>query len=213
MAARSYENILKYRSGANYLDQFSLGSGQVYLAYAPLDKKYNTLVYNAAIFVPLMYKMSYASQLNKQRTYVVGRDFELESRQKSMGTEDIYSIQGTSARFIPAQRNVQGKMIMDVYGQIKRAGSYQLLDTEEQIVDQFAFNYDRKESDLNSMSLGDLKTFYKGYARIVDNAQEANLTNLVKTQSEGIRLWTLFLLLALVFLLLESLLLRLWKAE
>ena len=63
------------------------------------------------------------------------------------------------------------------------------------------------------MSLGDLKTFYKGYARIVDNAQEANLTNLVKTQSEGIRLWTLFLLLALVFLLLESLLLRLWKAE
>ncbi|MEL6718958.1 MAG: hypothetical protein AAFP82_09605, partial [Bacteroidota bacterium] len=77
---------------------------------------------------------------------------------------------------------------------------------------QYAFNYDRKEANLSYYNEADLENLVGENINIISATAKANFEQLIGERSQGVVLWRWCLILALVFLGLEVLLLRFWKA-
>lgn len=208
------EPLLTYRDGGTYLAKYASGSGNFYLCVAPLQAEINGLVRNAEIFIPMVYKMALSSRKNQQIAYTIGQDEVLEvDNQVRLGSETVFKIRNAQNEFIPEQRTVGGRVILGIYNQIKQAGFYDLfLEEEGPPLASFAFNFDRTESDLSYLNSTELSDMVGDRLSIIDANARANFTTLIGERSRGVVLWRWCVILALLFLALEVLLLRFWKA-
>ncbi len=97
--------------------------------------------------------------------------------------------------------------------QIRQDGFYRIIH-ENETTGGLAFNYDRTESDMDMLSNEQLITAIQDAGlnnfSIIQPAGRS-LSNVITEMNTGVRLWKLFILLALLFLLGEVLLLRIWK--
>lgn len=209
--SRKQENLMVYRSGDPFLVKYQIGYGNAYLCTAPLSEQYNDLVRNGAIFVPMIFKMSISSGETQQIAYTIGSDEVLEADRKVSETEQVYKLRGQAGEFIPEQRSVGSKVFLSTNNQIKEAGYYDLFLSEEETLYQYAFNYDRKESELTYYNENDLADLVGDQINVINATANANFEQLIGERSQGIVLWRWCLILALIFLALETLLLRIWK--
>ncbi|MDX1478419.1 MAG: hypothetical protein R3301_11985, partial [Saprospiraceae bacterium] len=116
-----------------------------------------------------------------------------------------------AVEFIPAITPLGAKMLLDPGDQVREAGFYDLL-SEGQQIGVYAFNYDRAESDLTYLSPDELEAAIGESARIWRPEARASFTTLIAESEHGIILWRWCIILALAFLALEVLLIRLWKS-
>ena len=208
-SARGGEYLLKYRSGNNFLTKYNRGKGKLYVCAAPLDIKYNDLVTNAEVFVPMLYKLSFSATQSEKISYTIGGDNYTEVNNTSTNNEIIYKIKGEE-EFIPGQTNMGNTTLVNFNNMIGTAGFYDL-NLEEELVKGLAFNYDRVESNLDYQSTKELNDTYGDNVNVIGNTATADLGQVIKQKDQGIRFWKWCLILALIFLALETLLLRLWK--
>ena len=208
-SARGGEDLLEYRNGQDYISKYKVEKGKLYVCAAPLDKKYNDLTINAEVFVPLLYKVSFSANQDDKLAYTIGKDNFTETKNVSTGSEVIYKITGEE-EFIPGQNNQGNTSLLTFNNMIQKAGFYDVT-LKEEVVKGLAFNYDRIESNLESFNGQELKSTYGEAANILDNTMNADLGNIIKEKDQGTTLWRWFLILALIFLAIETLLLRFWK--
>ncbi|MEM7573063.1 MAG: BatA domain-containing protein [Bacteroidota bacterium] len=208
---RGQELILGYRDGSTALAKYRLGNGHLYLSTAPLDRSLNDLSLNAEIFIPMLYKMAISAGRQRPEAYIIGQDEVVETQRRQASAEIVYKLRGTTGEFIPEQRIVGQRMFLGLGDQLKTAGFYDLFLDEEQIVDGFAFNYPRTESDLSYLDASELETLTAGTANLIDGQNAATLATAIQQSNEGTPLWRYFIWAALAFLLIEVLLLRFWK--
>jgi hypothetical protein len=102
---------------------------------------------------------------------------------------------------------------MFTQNQITEAGHYSVTD-QEAVLKGLAFNYDRKESDMNFYSREELQkmideTGLRNVTMIEPGGK--NLTDALQEVNDGKKLWKLCLILALVCLAAEILIIRLIK--
>jgi hypothetical protein len=206
------ETILNFRNGSSYLEKFKIESGQLYLCASPLNEDMNNLVQNAEIFVPMLYKIAIAKNIPDKISYTIGSDknIEIENNGQNSG-EVIYKIKGNN-EFIPGQINLGKKIMLDIGNQILVPGYYDIMLGDE-IVKNVAFNLNRKESDLSLTNNGELneKIQLNSSFSIIDKDAQYGITELLKQKDVGIPLWKYFIIAALLFLLIEMLLIRLMK--
>jgi hypothetical protein len=210
-ASRAEEPLLTYRDGSTYLAKYKNDQGHLYLCTAPLDEKFNNLVRSGEVFIPMLYKMAISAAKEKQIAYTIGRDELIETDNSISGADLVYKIKGTSEEFIPEQTAIGPKVLLGINGQITEAGFYDLFLKEGEILEKYAFNYDRKESEMAHLNNEDLRNISGDLIKVIDNTAAASLTPIIGERSHGIVLWRWCLILALVFLGLEVLLLRLWR--
>ncbi len=208
-SSRGAENLLNYRDGSPFIQKYTKGKGIVYLCAAPLAEEYSDLVKIAEVFVPMVYKMALSSAQNKPIAYTIGSDNLAETANVSIGNESIFKIKGEE-EFIPGQSKVGRRTIIDFNDMISKDGFYDLT-INDSIVDRFAFNFDRKESLLEFSTNAELKNRYSENYEIFENFLKADVGQLVQDKDKGRSLWRTFLILALIFLGIETLLLRFWK--
>jgi Aerotolerance regulator N-terminal len=216
------EYLITYRDGTPMLVRYGLGEGAFYVNAAPLNEKESDLVQNGEIFVPMLFKMAIAGTKGQQIAYTIGKDEVLEARHTPAASgEMVYKLrlspenpgnsEANNAEFIPEQRILGNKVLLTPGAQINQAGWYKLQLRTDSTTNEYAFNFDRKESDLrylNDEALG--KNITPSMKIIAENA-EANFTRVVDEQNQGIVLWRWCVIFALLFLALEVLFLRLWK--
>ena len=123
----------------------------------------------------------------------------------------IYKIKNSLGEFIPEQRSMGSRVMLGINNQIQNAGFYNLYLSKEETLDKFAYNYDRKESFLSFYNKNELSELVGTNALIIAGTNTQDFADTVTTQSKGTPLWKWCLILTLVFLLIETLLLRLWK--
>ncbi len=208
------ESILTYRNGTAFLVGVNDNNGSLYLTSAPLDASYNNLIENPAILVPMIYKMASSSMQAESLAYFIGTDDQVIldiNSENSDNSDGVYTYEAGQVAFIPAQQLIQGKLNLNTYGQVETAQILDLKAPNTEVVAKSAFNYDRKESNLAYITMERLMEELGGSIEIINEQSGENLTSLVEEKEQGLRLWTLFLLLALLFLLSESLVLRFWK--
>jgi hypothetical protein len=206
------ESIMSLRSNTGYMDKYIVESGQIYACAAPLDEKQNNLVLNAEIFVPMLYKMAIARNIADNLGHKIGQNKIVEiDNKKQLSTDQVLKVKG-EIEFIPPQTNLGKKIKLEINNEIKQPGYYDIISGSE-ILKTLAFNYNRKESNLEvftNKELTDLTSSNPKFA-IFNKDQQEGLESLLKQKDSGIILWQYFLIAALVFLLFEILLIKYMK--
>jgi hypothetical protein len=202
--------LLTYRDGGPFLSKYVKGDGQLYLCASSLNLEYNNLVANAEVFVPMVYKMASSKNKGNRLSYFMGSDQLIEVDNLKTNNETIYKLKGAT-EFIPSQITLGKKVILDVKNQVQADGFYEL-KLEDKVVDKLAFNFNRKESDLDLFAKADLEQRIKNdNVNIIEFAAQEGMKDFVGEKDQGIVLWKWFLIAALIFLLLEILLIRIMK--
>jgi hypothetical protein len=209
---RGEERLLSYRDGSAFLSKYRKEQGNLYMCAAPLDEDQSNLVRNAEIFVPMLYKMAISTAKDNRIAYTIGKDEVIESKNAFMGTGEMkYKLKGKAEEFIPVQRAIGSKVVLGINNQISQAGFYNLYLNPTEKLDEFAFNFDRKESNLDYYNSADLANVAGDQIQIIEGTTAVDITQLIGERSRGIVLWRWFIIAVLIFLIIEALLLRFWK--
>jgi hypothetical protein len=211
VAGRSEERLLTYRDGTTFLAKYPAEKGNFYVSAAPLDERYSNLAKNGEIFVPMLYKMAISTAKSPTIFYTIGKDEYVEAEARVSAGESTYKLKGKAEEFIPEQKTIASKVILGVGEGLREAGFYNLYINPQEVISKYAFNYDRKESDLQYFTKEELMAFAKRNINLIDASAKANFTDLVGERSQGIPLWRWFVIIALVALAVEQLLLRFFK--
>ncbi len=209
--SRGEEQLLTYRDGTTFLGKYKNGQGHLYLCSAPLDNQWNDLVKNAEVFIPMVYKIAVSSGTSKKIMQYIGKDEVLEAANSLTGAETVYKIKGKKEEFIPEQKKIGSRVIIGINNQIKEAGFYDLFYNEDEINEKYAFNFNRKESELDYYTEDELQSKVGGNIKVLAANAQTNFTQFIGERSRGIVLWKWCLIAALIFLFIEILLLRFWK--
>ncbi|RLD81064.1 MAG: hypothetical protein DRJ15_05435 [Bacteroidetes bacterium] len=208
------ETIMHLQNGDPYLLLSNHGKGKVYLLTAPLGDDYGNLVRHA-IWVPIIYRMAMLSRPHDNIYYVMGEDRVIGTGLDMIPAENqmIVRLSGSEYEFIPAFHSSGEEIELLVFDRIAHAGHYKLSVSGETIAG-FSFNYNRMESDPSIYPYEELIEILAdlGYGNIllVDSATE-HVSSTISELSQGKDLWKTFIWLALFFILLEILLLRLFR--
>ncbi len=210
-AARGEERLLTYRDGSSFLSKYGIGQGNFYFCAAPLDAEINNLVRSGEIFIPMLYKMAISSAKERQIAYTIGQDETIIADNLALGSESVYKLKGIAEEFIPEQRTVGSKVYLGVHNKIREAGYYDLFLNPDETLAEYAFNYDRKESELDYYNEDDLESIAGDRMSVIGLSAMASFGEVIEERSQGVVLWRWCLILALLFLLFEVLILRFWK--
>lgn len=202
------EVLLRFNDQKSFLSKYNYKSGKVYMAATPLNADYSNAG-SHAIFVPMMLKMVLVGAQNNSLAFTVGGNNNIEVANTKKNKDAVYKLRGETKEFIPGQKAYGSKINLAINNQMQDAGIYELVtDTEEQL-SFFGFNFNRKESILDHFSLPELKEqFFGDKVFFIENFKD-DITQMVGEIDKGIVLWKLCVILALTFLAIEILLLRL----
>jgi len=204
--------LLTYRDGASYLSKYINTDGQLFLCSSPLNSESNDLVLNAEVFVPMLYKMAISTIKNQKIAHTISNKITLDTENKIKTGEYVYKVKGKE-EFIPGQSPLGNRILLDMGDQIKEAGFYDLM-IEDNVVETLAFNFDRKESDMDYYDedeLNNISSQSKLKINLIGATAQADIKTSISEKDRGVVLWKYFLFAALLFLLFETLLIRFWK--
>lgn len=196
------ENILEMYNGAPMLAAKKSANGQVFILSTPLEDSY-TNFHRHALFVPAFINMAGQSGISRQLSVKVGSShFKTDHTSSAMTLEGI----NDSMVLVPS-RTFDGIMIGD---QLNRAGWFALKSEKGNTLDVLSFNYSRRESSIASYEPTKLLAYFndRGFDASMLDASSNAMTQKIMQANLGTELWPIFLSLALLFLLIESALLK-----
>ncbi len=180
-------------------------NARVFFISTELSESY-TNFQKHALFVPTVLNICMESGLSHRLSYLVG-DSKIEIPNKLAESYEISSIED-STTFIPGII-YDGLTLHDL---IKAPGFYEL-KTMNIPLKMLAFNYNRKESIIQNKAKKTIDSYFtnSGYNfRLIDETGEA-LGAAINIRNDGYKLWPFLLLFGLFFLLIESVLLKLFR--
>jgi len=208
------QNLVLLQNGQFLISVNPLGSGKIYLFSIPSDETSSNLLKHA-LFVPTLIKMSILSLKPSPIYYKTSINETISlSNASNFSDKPLHIIkEDKKVDIIPEHRLLNNATTLFTQNQITEAGQYAVQE-DTSIVKDLAFNFDRKESDMNFMSQEELQkqideNGLKNMSIIMPD--EKILTNVLQEATDGKKLWKLFLILAMVFLAAEILIIRLFK--
>lgn len=196
--------LLTYRDGSAFLVRYPRLAGQVFLSAAPLDPGSSDFVKNGEILVPFLFKAGF-NNLQRQLSFIIGKNESFEINTAKEGQDAVLKFSGPQT-FIPEQVRKGKKTLINTGKESLLPGIYSL-----EKGGLYAFNYDRKESRMEFMTMDQLKSYESDHVRILDKKAQTNLASVIQEGDSGLSLWKYLLIAALVFLLAEIILLRRFK--
>ncbi len=206
--------LMKLQGGASFLSYYPAGRGNVYLFAVPLSPGFSNLSRHA-IFAPLLYRMAVLSVKPFAFANTLGRTEPIVLNTAPPGGDEVFHLvnKKLSSDIIPGVKMMNSGLLIDVGEEITSSGHFELM--KGNVVNAvLAFNFDRNES---------LMTFFTEdeISQELSNAGLSNWTLLKSTVQDvgktlsvlnkGFSLWKYAIVLALLFLLMETLLIRFWK--
>jgi hypothetical protein len=205
----SKENLLQLSANKLFFARYPQKSGQIYLAATGLNKKDSNLPEHP-VFVPLMYKIAFASVREQPLYYTVMKDNVLESNKINLSNNQSLRLVADNFEVIPEIRQSNDKTRLYTADQVKKSGFYDLKQTDS-LISVIAFNDNRIESDMHYDEASDLsKVLSKQQATLLDPAVD-QIGATVSEKNKGIELWKLCLILSVIFLAIEILLVRFYN--
>lgn len=208
------QSLLRLINGREFLSVTQSATGQVFLFAAPMKDDF-TDFHKQALFVPTLYNMALLSKQPGSLFYIIGENKAIRVNHEFPDGEKVFKIRSADGKFeiIPEQQRAGAIANVFANNQVRRAGHYYLLNQGDTIAG-LSFNYNRSESNPECLAPGDLedaigkqasssfKLLNSGYKPLNEVLEELNF---------GKRFWKYCVFAALIFLLLEILLVRFWK--
>lgn len=212
--AKTQERVLmRLKNGQSLLSIFPYRQGNVFVSAIPFNKEWSNITQNA-IFVPLIYKMAFYEDKPRQLAYTISQDQILEVSKTRSSSDQVFKLMKDNYEVIPPQKQKGSNWRLFINDQIPEAGIYKLMTqsqaepTGEGIAKRYAFNYNRKESQMATHSESELKDFTRKVNAKLLADQYKNLSQTIQQIEKGQFLWKTFIWLALAFLVVEIFLLK-----
>ncbi|MBQ3655584.1 MAG: BatA and WFA domain-containing protein [Bacteroidales bacterium] len=202
----SEETLLETDSYKKILTSNSYKAGKFYVFYTPLDEKSGTLVTHRLI-VPLLYNAAAFSQNFTSQYYtLIGKDdgFTTKIPNYKEGVKVFLKADDSDFEMIPRISGPDGFMNFKIFSQnlIEKAGFYTLMIQDKPSNAFVAYNYDRKESDLDFFSADEVleKLSAEGFVstQIIETDKSGFSASAVENSTNK-PIWKLFVILALAF--------------
>ena len=101
--------------------------------------------------------MGIAGGGNQPISFIAGKDELLSIPLNNISTDNVYKIKGLKGEFIPGQRFLGQSLSLSLNGQLKEAGQYQVVDESDNVIHEFAFNFNRLESSTKYYTVAELE--------------------------------------------------------
>jgi hypothetical protein len=208
------EVLLKTTNGYPWLTRTNLNKGKVYLLASPLNPAESNLTEHA-LFVPIILKPALSSVRTSPLYHIIGSPYPVLVNESESKEENPYIVQNDkkSSECIPASQQTESGTALYFNSCITEAGNYSILRGDRKVM-PVSFNYDRSESissgPLSSDSLSNVLKSLGFKTLHTLSSDNSSITAAVITAEEGVQLWYWCVVLALVFIFLEVLILRLW---
>ncbi|MFS4469169.1 BatA domain-containing protein [Maribacter sp. 2210JD10-5] len=182
-------------------ESFLTGNGTFYCFSASISTE-NSNFKNSPLIVPAFYNMAINSLKLPALYHTIGQTAEVEIP-ISLSQDNILKVSKEGYEFIPQQRALPKKVKLLFEENPKENGIFEIKN-KENIQQLISFNYDRKESQLlyTDISLANNINIYDAIPDFFQDVQKNNSIN---------EFWKWFAILALLFVLIETMLQRFLK--
>jgi len=206
--------LMRLQNGNPFLISLNVGKGRLYVCSSPLERSFTNFQQHL-LFVPVMYRMAFLSEIRSSLYYVIGSNEPIDLPSDSISEKNMLKIRewNNSFEFIPEVRTSGQQMQVYVHGQINEAGWYNL-HRGSKLLASLAFNYDRKESDINCFNYKEIESNIKKYNLrnfLVLKPSGLPFTRQIERLNMGFPLWKWFIILAIVFIAAEILIIRILR--
>lgn len=206
------EFLIRLLNGDNFLLSSKPDKGTVYVSSVPFSDEWSNFPKHA-LFVPTLFNMALYSTDGTKLFYTIGKDEVVEVSSTTLSGDNTFTIKARKGNFeiIPEHKNTGSQYLIFPHDQITESGNY-ILKSGKDNISGLSFNYDRMESDMKCYDIDEIETLIqdKGLKNIhVLDVEDKPVSKLLEELNQGIKLWKLFVLLALLFLAAEVFLLRL----
>jgi len=208
-------DLLAFQNGDKALSQLNFGDGKVWVFSFALDTN-NEGFANDILFVPTTYNFVLNSLPKQDLSFTVGKNtFWNIPRNIAFNRNAAFEIENLSNgnKLVPTPITNGRQTRLEFGKQISNAGHY-LVKNEGKTLAAIAFNFNRKESDLQYYTPDELKgklnDLQRKNATIITQA-ERNFSEVFDEIQNGKPLWKWAILLALLFIVAEVVIARFWK--
>lgn len=210
----AYETLLTLQNGEPFFGRSKANNALVYLFASSINESATNFPKHA-LFVPVCYQMAFSSLTQMPLFYPVSAAETIQLKSDSISNDQPPHIIKTdnSIDVIPEIRKSANTISLFTQTQIKEPGFYHLSFNNTFLI-PLAFNYSRVESDLHCYSIEEMDEIIKSKEwkniRLLDTNQTFS-AEMFNEGVEAVKLWKLFIILALFFIVLEVITLRLLK--
>lgn len=196
------EKIIKMSGELPMLTQYNLGKGRWYQSAVPFTDAGGT-IQRQALFVPLMYQLALTHSGHQHLYYEIGKDHSLPLPDLNSGGRAGLKLSSQSIELIPEIRKNKELTTLYIGLQVHNDGLYALKNGNN-LVNEYAFNYNRNESIMSFYSLAELHQLTGLKVSAIIQSGKESLSSQIKQSNLGTQLWKVCLILSLVFLALEE---------
>ncbi|MFA5556900.1 MAG: BatA domain-containing protein [Flavobacteriaceae bacterium] len=187
-------SVLSYEDGSVFLTEIKKDISSLYLFSAPINKQ-NSNFQNSPLVVLSFYNMAQ----NQNSSGVISQFIADENPffvEVNLAKEEILKVKNQTEEFIPSQQIFNQKVQLNFNEYPNSAGNFGIYKNDE-LLTYIGFNYNRTESDLTQDNSSILSDFtQKNIESIFSDLQSERTDNTV---------WKWFVLLGLLFLIIEIL--------
>ncbi len=209
-----FESVMNIQNGNSFLEAGKYKNGRIYLLSVALNSRFSNFQKHA-LFVPVLYKIALLSKSENKLYFTIGDEENIVLKKARLSGDNVFRIKKDDSDFevIPGQKNVNSNVILELFGQIKEAGNYNIVNNGNTI-SGISFNYDRRESMLKNYLPEKVKEIIKTNGLnsfTLIELGDKNIEQVLDEFERGVQLWKYFIILALIFLAGEVLILRFWR--
>jgi hypothetical protein len=196
-ATNSVSSILSFDDGTSFLAQ----SGNTYRFSAALESE-NSNFKNSPLIVPILYNIGKQSLKTGDLFYTIGVENTIDIATQ-LQQDDILTLVNGENSVIPLQQTYDNKveLITNTYPNIAGIVS---VKNKDAFLKNLSFNFDRKESNLNYFYIQTINNMSL-------NTTVASAISDIKSATNVNELWKWFVIFAVIFLIIEMLILKFLK--
>tara|TARA_B110000046_G_scaffold57595_2_gene64445 strand:+ start:124448 stop:126463 length:2016 start_codon:yes stop_codon:yes gene_type:complete len=206
---RISEQILAFANGNPFLKKYEINGGTLYLCASSLNSDASNFGKHA-LFVPILYNMALQSARKRETSYLMDDSKVILNAIKA--SESPVKFKRGDYEWIPKQKWKENSVEIFLKNTITDPGFYNVM-RDNKLIEQLAFNYNRKESDLRQYAAEEYKLQgeQKGLNIEVLSGNSETLTASINALEKTKDLWKYFIILSLIFIALEIVFLRILK--
>ncbi len=206
---RNAQSIVTLTNGVNFMEEYSMGKGKLLMFASPPDMSSSDFP-SKNLFSPVTIRsVMYSANINGIKPAVTGRDYFIDLNETDLVYDSINVVSASkdinSGRFLLNENSA----MVNIGATLLNTGNFSIMNAGKNIM-SFPVNFGRSESVSGRMEMSDISSLLNdGYGLKVNviAPQDMLVASILDTRN-GRDLWMYFLLIAVIFLIIEYLLSR-----
>ncbi|MEI7510352.1 MAG: hypothetical protein WCJ62_12920, partial [Flavobacterium sp.] len=184
-----------YSDQTSFLSAIQNGVSSFYVIAAPINQS-NSNFQNSPIIVPTFYNMGQNAQKAGINALIIdeNKPFIVSTQ---LGKDEIVTVKNDKESFIPVQQILNSKVKLTFNSNPKEAGNFNVFNNNQSL-ENISFNYNRTESNLSNINTSTVSDYKE-----ISNVD--SIFDTLKANRADNQLWKWFVILALVFIMIEVL--------